>query len=123
MADPAGIVKSGTTVEGTISGLNGRPFSVFLVNGAGGATNIAQFITTDPAGVTRFKFAPRMKNKGAPPSPQLLVVLVTNEAMAQALAGTKPNVIIGQLLDFVNGRLAQPDQAKAFGLGWYRLEN
>jgi serine/threonine-protein kinase len=123
LADPAGIVKSGTAVEGTISGLNGRPFSVFLVNGAGGATNIAQFITTDPAGVTRFKFAPRMKNKGAPPSPQLLVVLVTNEAMAQALAGTKPNVIIGQLLDFVNGRLAQPDQAKAFGLGWYRLEN
>lgn len=115
-------VKSGTAVEGTISGIDGRPFSVFLVNGSGGATNIAKWVTTDAAGKTTFKFAPRLK-EGAASSPQLLLVVIGDASLAQALSGVKPNVIVGQLVGFVDGRLKGTGPGKALGLGWFRLEN
>ena len=116
------VIKSGAPVEGTITGIEGRPFSVFLVNGSGGATNIAKWVTTDATGKTTFKFAPRLK-EGAPPSPQLLMVVIGDEALGQALAGVKPNVIVRQLVSFIDGRLKDSGGTKALGLSWFRLEN
>lgn len=116
------VIKSGAAVEGTITGIDGRPFSVFLVNGSGGATNIAKWVTTDATGVTTFKFAPRLK-EGAQASPQLLLVVIGDQALGQALAGVKPNVIVRQLVSFIDGRLKEAGDTKALGLTWFRLEN
>jgi len=117
----SGVIKSGDPVEGTITGIDGRPFTLFLVNGAGGATNINKWVTTE-GGVTRFKFAPRLK-EGAPPSPQLLLLVIGDEALAQALGSVKPNVIVRQLADFIGARLGAAEGSKALGLGFFRLEN
>ncbi|MBL9058188.1 MAG: protein kinase [Rhodobacteraceae bacterium] len=119
---PSGVVKSGTSAEGTITGINGRPFTLFLVNGAGGATNVNKWVTPGEDGTMRFKFAPKLK-EGAPPSPQLLLLVIGDEALAQALEGIKRNVIVKQLAEFVGERLKASETDPALGLGFFRLEN
>jgi serine/threonine-protein kinase len=117
-----GVVKSGSRIDGKITGLDGRPYTVFLVNGDGGATNLGKRVTTEADGSASFSFGLRLK-EGAPPTPQLLLVVVGDEAQATALASVKPNVLVKQLMAYIDGRLGDVQGEKAFGLAFFRLEN
>lgn len=116
------VVKSGSRIDGKITGINGRPYTVFLVNGDGGATNLGKRVTTEADGSASFSFGLRLK-EGAPPTPQLLLVIVGDEAQAAALASVKPNVLVKQLMAYVDSRLDDVTGEKAFGLAFFRLEN
>lgn len=121
-AQGGGVVKSGSRIDGKITGLEGRPYTVFLVNGDGGATNLGKRVTTEADGSASFSFGLRLK-EGAPPTPQLLLVVVGDEAQATALASVKPNVLVKQLMAYIDGRLGDVQGEKAFGLAFFRLEN
>lgn len=116
------VVKSGTPVEGVIEGAAGRPLTLFLVNGKGGATNLKDFVTTGTDGSVSFKFRVKLA-EGLPPEPQVLVVLASDEATNALLDKVKPGTSTGGLFPFVDNRMKEAGVAPAVGLGFFRLEN
>lgn len=117
----AEVVKSGGTVSGVIDGLQGRPFALFLVSETGAASNLKDWISTGSDGTASFKFSVTLA-KGAPPAPQLLLVIVTETELAK-LAAVPNGVTAKSLMPFVDVQLKDAALNPTTGLGFFRLEN
>lgn len=117
----AEVVKSGGTVSGVINGLEGRPFALFLVSETGAASNLKDWISTGSDGTASFKFSVTLA-KGAPPAPQLLLVIVTDTELAK-LAAVPNGVTAKSLMPFVDVQLKDAALNPTTGLGFFRLEN
>ena len=117
----AEVVKSGGTVSGVIEGLEGRPFALFLVSETGGASNLKDWISTGSDGTASFKFSVTLA-KGAPPAPQLLLVIATDTELAK-LAAVPNGVTAKSLMPFVDVQLKDAALNPTTGLGFFRLEN
>jgi serine/threonine-protein kinase len=115
------VVKSGGTVSGVIEGLEGRPFALFLVSETGGASNLKDWISTGSDGTASFKFSVTLA-KGAPPAPQLLLVIATDTELAK-LAAVPNGVTAKSLMPFVDVQLKDAALNPTTGLGFFRLEN
>jgi serine/threonine-protein kinase len=115
------VVKSGGTVSGVIEGLQGRPFALFLVSETGGASNLKDWVSTGSDGSASFKFSVTLA-KGAPPAPQLLLVIATDTELAK-LAAVPNGVTAKSLMPFVDVQLKDATLNPTTGLGFFRLEN
>lgn len=116
------VVKSGSPVEGLISGVKGRPLSLFLVNGKGGATNLKDFVSVSGDGTASFKFRVKLAD-GLPPEPQVLVAVVADEALTSMMSKVKPGTSTGGLFPFLDKQLTEAGVAPAVGISFFRLEN
>lgn len=114
-------VKSGTTITGKVEGLEGRSFTLFLFSEAGGATNLKPWITLGADGSVSFEFVPSL-NPGAPPAPQLLAVIATDEPIA-SLDKVPTGVTAESLVPFLDKQLAEIGVKPTLGFGFFRLEN
>lgn len=115
------VLKSGETVSGRIDGLAGRAVSLFLVNGAGGATNLKPFLSRASDGSTGFSFTVNLA-PGAEPTPQLLLAVVTGEEVTKL--DVVPNGVTARaLVPFVTSQLTESRQDALGVLRYFRLEN
>lgn len=121
LTEAGAVVKSGGTVSGVIEGLGGRPFALFLVSETGGASNLKDWISTGSDGTASFKFSVTLA-KGAPPAPQLLLVIATDTELAK-LAAVPNGVTAKSLMPFVDVQLKDAALNPTTGLGFFRLEN
>jgi serine/threonine-protein kinase len=125
MSTPGDLIKSGTPVEGMVEGANGRPFTLLLVSGKGGATNLKPVLKVGEDGKVRFKFTPKLK-EGSAPVPHLLLAIVTSEALNLQLdrieAGTGTYGEKG-LLRYIEKQMEVGGGAPSAALTFFRLEN
>jgi serine/threonine-protein kinase len=119
--NPTGVVKSGETVAGRIEGLAGRAVTLFLVNGVGGATNLKNFVARSSDGTVSFSFTVNLA-AGSEPTPQLLLALVTKEAVTKL--DVVPNGVTARaLVPFMETEIERARQDASADLRFFRLEN
>lgn len=75
--------KGGTAISGKITGAGAKPLTLFLVNEAGGVTEMSPHVTTG-GDAAQFSFMLTLP-KGAPKTRQLLLALASDDALAAAL--------------------------------------
>ncbi|MFT4150244.1 MAG: protein kinase [Paracoccaceae bacterium] len=115
------VVKSGSTVSGTVEGLGRRSAVLFLVSEAGGATNLKQWTALSSDGTVSFSFTVSLA-PGAPPAPQLLLAVVTDKPLTN-LDAVPNGVTVRSLMPYVDVQLAGEKQTGATGLAHFLLEN
>jgi len=115
------VLKSGETVSGRIEGLAGRAVSLFLVNGAGGATNLKPWISRSSDGSFGFSFTVSLA-AGAEPTPQLILAVVT-ERPVDKLDAVPNGVTARALVPFMKSELDKERQNPIGALRFFRLEN
>ena len=115
------VLRSGETVAGRIEGLAGRAVSLFLVNGAGGATNLRSFLSRASDGTTSFSFTVNLA-AGAEPTPQVLLAVVTDQAVTR-LDAVPQGVTARALVPFMTSQIEQARQQPAAALRYFRLQN
>lgn len=119
------VVKSGSFIEGVIEGLPHQNIALFVISGAGAATNLKDFVTMGDNGTASFKFALKLV-EGQPPAPHVLLAVTADEALVTMLGKLKPGTSIGGtrgLLPFVDKQLTNAGVQPQVGLGFFRLEN
>ena len=119
--DAGELIKSGGTVSGVVEGLEGRPFTLFLVSEAGGATNLKPWVALASDGTASFSFTVSLA-AGAPPAPQLLLAIATDTALAE-LDAVPNGVTAKSLMPFVALKLSGAALNPGIGLSFFRLEN
>lgn len=115
------VLRSGETVAGRIEGLAGRAVSLFLVNGAGGATNLRSFLSRASDGTTSFSFTVNLA-QGAEPTPQILLAVVTDQPVTR-LDAVPQGVTARALVPFMTSQIEQARQQPAAALRYFRLQN
>lgn len=115
------VLKSGETVSGRIEGLAGRAVSLFLVNGAGGATNLKPWVSRSSDGSFGFSFTVNLA-PGAEPTPQLILAVVT-ERPVDKLDAVPNGVTARALVPFMTSELDKERQKPIGALRFFRLEN
>ena len=115
------VVKSGDKVSGVVEGLDGRPFTLFLVSEAGGVTNFKPFLAQASDGTASFSVILNLP-KGSPPAPQLLLAIVTDAPLTQ-LDAVPNNVSAKSLMPFIELKLKDAALKPGTGLRFFRLEN
>ncbi|MDN5787820.1 serine/threonine-protein kinase [Pseudorhodobacter sp.] len=115
------VLKSGETVSGRIEGLAGRAVSLFLVNGAGGATNLKPWLSRASDGTLGFSFTVNLA-AGAEPTPQLILAVVTERAV-EKLDAVPNGVTARALVPFMQSELDRERQTAIGALRYFRLEN
>ena len=121
--NPAEAVKSGSTVAGVVSGLDGRPFALILVSEVGVASALSPYVTVAADGTARFSFKANLP-AGRPPAPHLLLAVVTDTELA-VLGQLKPDSPYSAqlLMPFLSKKLADGGVTAVTTLGFFRLEN
>ncbi len=120
-ADAGEVIKSGGAVSGVVEGLDGRPFTLFLVSEAGGATNLKPWVAVASDGTASFSFTVSLA-AGAPPAPQLLLAIATDTALAE-LDAVPNGVTAKSLMPFVELKLTGAAMTPGTGISFFRLEN
>lgn len=115
------ILKSGETVSGRIEGLAGRSVSLFLVNGAGGSTNLKPWMSQASDGTLGFSFTVNLAS-GAAPTPQMIFAVVT-ERPVEKLDAVPNGVTARALVPFMTSELNRERQTALGALRFFRLEN
>ncbi|WP_415234310.1 serine/threonine protein kinase [Pseudorhodobacter sp.] len=115
------VLKSGEIVSGRIEGLAGRAVSLFLVNGAGGATNLKPWVSRASDGSFGFSFTVNLA-AGAEPTPQMLLAVVTERSMDK-LDAVPNGVTARALIPFIQSELAKERQTAIGAVRFFRLEN
>jgi serine/threonine-protein kinase len=112
-------LKSGEMLTGRVEGLGGRALSLFLINSSGHALNLIPFLTPESDGSVSFKVA--LKTTGAEPTPQVLLALVTEQAVAK-FAGVPNGVTAQTLVPFIKRELDAQRLEPAVALHFFRLQ-
>jgi len=115
------VLKSGETVSGRVEGLAGRSVSLFLVNGAGGATNLKPWLSRSSDGTLGFSFTVNLA-AGAEPTPQMILAVVTERAVDK-LDAVPNGVTARALVPFMQSELQRERQTPIGALRFFRLEN
>ena len=115
------VLKSGETVSGRVEGLAGRAVSLFLVNGAGGATNLKPWLSRASDGTLGFSFTVNLA-AGADPTPQMILAVVT-ERPVEKLDAVPNGVTARALVPFMQSELERERQSAIGALRFFRLEN
>jgi eukaryotic-like serine/threonine-protein kinase len=115
------ILKSGETVSGRIEGLAGRSVALFLVNGAGGSTNLKPWMSRSSDGTLGFSFTVNLA-AGAEPTPQMILAVVT-ERPVEKLDAVPNGVTARALIPFMQNELENERQTALGSLRYFRLEN
>ncbi len=115
------VLKSGETVSGRVEGLAGRAVSLFLVNGAGGATNLKPWLSRASDGTLGFSFTVNLA-AGAEPTPQMILAVVTERAVDK-LDAVPNGVTARALVPFMRSELERERQTPIGALRFFRLEN
>lgn len=115
------VLKSGETVSGRVEGLAGRAVSLFLVNGAGGATNLKPWLSRSSDGTLGFSFTVNLA-AGAEPTPQMILAVVTERAVDK-LDAVPNGVTARALVPFMQSELERERQTPIGALRFFRLEN
>jgi hypothetical protein len=115
------ILKSGETVSGRIEGLAGRSVALFLVNGAGGSTNLKPWTSRSSDGSLGFSFTVNLA-AGADPTPQMVLAVVT-ERPVEKLDAVPNGVTARALIPFMQNELENERQTALGSLRYFRLEN
>ncbi|MBL4917936.1 serine/threonine-protein kinase [Szabonella alba] len=115
------VLKSGETVSGRVEGLAGRAVSLFLVNGAGGATNLKPWLSRASDGTLGFSFTVNLA-AGAEPTPQMILAVVT-ERSVDKLDAVPNGVTARALVPFMRSELERERQSPIGALRFFRLEN
>jgi len=115
------VLKSGETVSGRVEGLAGRSVSLFLVNGAGGATNLKPWLSRSSDGTLGFSFTVNLA-AGAEPTPQMILAVVTERAVDK-LDAVPNGVTARALVPFMQSELERERQTPIGALRFFRLEN
>jgi serine/threonine protein kinase len=115
------VLKSGETVSGRVEGLAGRAVSLFLVNGAGGATNLKPWLSRSSDGTLGFSFTVNLA-AGAEPTPQIILAVVT-ERPVEKLDAVPNGVTARALVPFMKSELERERQTAIGALRFFRLEN
>lgn len=115
------VLKSGETVSGRVEGLAGRAVSLFLVNGAGGATNLKPWLSRSSDGTLGFSFTVNLA-AGAEPTPQMILAVVTERAV-EKLDAVPNGVTARALIPFMQSELERERQSAIGALRFFRLEN
>jgi eukaryotic-like serine/threonine-protein kinase len=115
------ILKSGETVSGRLEGLAGRSVALFLVNGAGGSTNLKPWISRSSDGTLGFSFTVNLA-AGADPTPQMILAVVT-ERPVEKLDAVPNGVTARALIPFMQNELENERQTALGSLRYFRLEN
>ncbi|MFN4172641.1 MAG: serine/threonine protein kinase [Pseudorhodobacter sp.] len=115
------VLKSGETVSGRVEGLAGRSVSLFLVNGAGGATNLKPWLSRSSDGTLGFSFTVNLA-AGAEPTPQMILAVVTERAVDK-LDAVPNGVTARALVPFMQSELERERQSAIGALRFFRLEN
>ena len=115
------VLKSGETVSGRVEGLAGRSVSLFLVNGAGGATNLKPWLSRASDGTLGFSFTVNLA-AGAEPTPQMILAVVTERAVDK-LDAVPNGVTARALVPFMQSELERERQTPIGALRFFRLEN
>lgn len=102
------VLKSGETVSGRVEGLAGRAVSLFLVNGAGGATNLKPWLSRSSDGTLGFSFTVNLA-AGAEPTPQMILAVVT-ERPVEKLDAVPNGVTARALVPFMTSELDRERQ-------------
>jgi eukaryotic-like serine/threonine-protein kinase len=115
------VLKSGDTVSGRVEGANGRSVALFLVNGAGGATNLKPWVSRSSDGSMDFSFTVSLA-AGADPTPQMILAVATDTYVPKF--DVVPNGVAAKsLVPFMQGELKAQDQQATGALRFFRLEN
>lgn len=115
------ILKSGETVSGRVEGLAGRAVSLFLVNGAGGATNLKPWLSRASDGTLGFSFTVNLA-AGAEPTPQIILAVVTERAV-EKLDAVPNGVTARALVPFMQSELERERLSAIGAMHFFRLEN
>ena len=115
------VLKSGEAVSGRIEGLGGRAVSLFLVNGVGGATNLKPWIAKGTDGTVSFSFTVNLA-KGAEPTPQLILAVVTDEPVTK-LDAVPNGVTARALVPFMKNEIEKARQESVAALRFFKVEN
>ena len=115
------VVKSDSTVEGTVDGLNGRNFTLFLFSEGGGATNLKPWTTINADGSASFSFNLTLE-PNAPAAPQLLVAVATDKPLP-ALDKVPNGVTAQSFMPFLEKQLKATKVTPTLSFGFFRLEH
>jgi hypothetical protein len=115
------VVKSDSTVEGTVDGLKGRNFTLFLFSEGGGATNLKPWTTINADGSASFSFNLTLE-PNAPAAPQLLVAVATDKPLP-ALDKVPNGVTAQSFMPFLEKQLKATKVTPTLSFGFFRLEH
>ena len=115
------VVKSDSTVEGTVDGLKGRNFTLFLFSEGGGATNLKPWTTLNADGSASFSFNLTLE-PNAPAAPQLLVAVATDKPLP-ALDKVPNGVTAQSFMPFLEKQLKATKVTPTLSFGFFRLEH
>ena len=118
---PKSVLKSGEPLTGRIDGLAGRVVSLFNVNGFGGTTSLKKFLVKGADGTVTFSFKVN-QTSGAEPTPQLILAVVTDEAVTK-LDAIPSGVTARALVPFMLNEIKRARQDPAVALLFFRLES
>jgi serine/threonine-protein kinase len=94
---------------------------LFLVNGAGGATNLKPWLSRASDGTLGFSFTVNLA-AGADPTPQMILAVVT-ERPVEKLDAVPNGVTARALVPFMQSELERERQSAIGALRFFRLEN
>ncbi|WP_164738238.1 serine/threonine-protein kinase [Frigidibacter oleivorans] len=114
-----GSFASGALVSGELAGVGDRAAELFLVNGAGGATNLRNFIAKSSDGTISFSFTVNLAD-GAPAG-QMLLAIVTDQPLTK-LAVVPDGVTARALMPFIATQLDETGQTVAPVFRAFRIE-
>lgn len=116
------VVKSGGVVKGSLAGLGAGALTLLNVSGTGGISNLNKFISTTDDGTIGFSIVLKLA-EGAPPAPQLFMVIESEEKLQKLLAAVEPGVSAKALMPFIDLALKRDPAPIKLGLAFIRLEN
>ncbi|MBC7138431.1 MAG: serine/threonine protein kinase [Defluviimonas sp.] len=115
-----GTLKNGSAVTGQVAGVGDRSAALFLVNGAGGATNLKPWLARSSDGAVSFSVAVSLA-EGAPRG-QMILAVVTDEPLTK-LDGVPNGVTARALVPFMQSQITATGQQAASALAYFRIED
>lgn len=115
-----GSLKNGAAISGTLDGVGERAAALFLVNGAGGATNLKPWLARSSDGAVSFSFTVNLA-EGAPRG-QMILAVVTDEPLSKL--DVVPNGVTARaLVPFMQSQISATGQDATAALRYFRIED
>lgn len=118
--DKGGIQQGGIAITGKITGAGAQPLTLFLVNEAGGVTEMSPHVTPGAEAV-QFSFMLSLP-KAAPQTRQLLVALASDDALSTALRDLPPGSAADGVFAFLSDSAREVEGGARTGIAAFTLE-
>ena len=119
---PSAVIKNGSTLKGTVQGLEGRTLTLFYVTAKGTVTNVNKFTIPSEDGTVRFGFVMNIP-KASASEPQVFLAIAGDKDIATFLNRLPEGKSAESVFKFVGAKLEKLSLPTASALAFVQVDN